>query len=142
MSQENLSCGMLIKQINSELEKNANNALRADNLTSSQISVLVELNEAPDGRMDMKQMEKRIHVAQSTLAGIVSRLEEKGYVRGMTSQKDRRVKIIQLTGDGEKCCEKARHCAGEAEKELLSPLTETEQQILKALLIKVRTSFH
>lgn len=133
--------GMLIKQLNSELEKDANNALRRDNLTLSQISVLIELNEAENQELDMKQMEKKLHVAQSTLAGIVSRLEEKGFVEGRQSDTDRRVKVVHLTKEGEDCCKVARQRADQAEAKLLSPLTDTEQQILLTLLIKVRKAF-
>lgn len=132
---------MLIKQINSELEKNANNALRGDNLTASQISVLIALNEAPERRMDMKQMERKLHVAQSTLAGIAVRLEEKGFIESMNSEKDKRVKVIRITPEGQKCYVRARKNADEAERQLLSSLTETERQILLSLLLKVRGSF-
>lgn len=141
MKNENKSCGMLIKQINSELEKKANNALRADNLTMSQIGVLIELNETADGKMDMKQVEKKVHVAQSTLAGIAVRLEEKGFITSMVSPDDRRVKVIQITDEGKKCCEKAKTNADEAEAGLLHSLTDTEKEILFSLLLKVRRSF-
>lgn len=141
MEQESVTCGMLIKQINSELEKEANNSLRQDNLTLSQITVLVELNRAPEGKMDMKQMEKKVHVAQSTLAGIAFRLEEKGFIMSMGSERDRRIKVIQITDEGKKCCEKAKTRAQEAEDRLLGSLTETERGILISLLSKVRASF-
>ena len=38
------SCGALIKQINDELEKQANNSLRADDLTMAQMGVLLALD--------------------------------------------------------------------------------------------------
>lgn len=141
MKGQKQKCGILFKQINSELEKNANNALRADNLTLSQISVLIELDETPEKCMDMKTMEKRIHVAQSTLAGVVKRLEDKGFIKSRSSERDRRVKIIELTEAGKKCCEKAAQSADKAEEQMLSSLTETEREILLSLLIKVRQSF-
>ena len=40
------ACAVLIRQIHTELEKNANNSLRQDDLTMSQISVLSELAQA------------------------------------------------------------------------------------------------
>ena len=49
MNQEEFHVGTLIKQIDSELEKKGNNALRSDNLTISQIGVLVELNKVTEG---------------------------------------------------------------------------------------------
>lgn len=141
MDAKSTRCGMLIKQINSELEKDANNSLRASNLTLSQISVLIELDETAEKKMSMKQMEKRVHVAQSTLAGVVKRLEEKGFVESMGSENDRRVKVIRITEKGRECCRAAEKSTDEAENRLLSNLTDVEKQILISLLKKVRDSF-
>ena len=41
-------CGMLIKQINDEMSKNANNALRSQNITLAQLEVLDQLDQAPE----------------------------------------------------------------------------------------------
>lgn len=142
MITERNSCGMLIKQINSELEKNANNALRSDNLTLSQIAVLSELDQVPEKQLSMKQMEKKVHVAQSTLAGVVKRLEKKGFVVGAESESDRRVKVIRITPAGEQCCRRAEKTAALHEQQLLSALTEEEKGTFLNLLQKIRGSFH
>ena len=42
------TCGALLKQINDVLEKNANNALRKQDLTISQSGVLVLLDKKSD----------------------------------------------------------------------------------------------
>ena len=72
--------GVFIKQIHDELEKQTNNQLRSADLTMAQVGTLVILNRSPEGRMPLKELEKRLHVAQSTALGIVSRLERKGLV--------------------------------------------------------------
>ena len=51
-------CAVLIKQIHTELEKNANNALRQDDLTMSQINVLLELDKAADKQLELKRLEQ------------------------------------------------------------------------------------
>ena len=51
-------CGMLIKQIHDELLKNANNALRSQNITMTQLEVLALLNQAPEGRYSLKELEQ------------------------------------------------------------------------------------
>ncbi len=68
-------CGPLLKQINDEMRKNANNALRAKDLTLTQLEALVQLEQAPEGQHSLKELEQILHVAQSTAAGIMSRLE-------------------------------------------------------------------
>lgn len=48
MNEKNL-CGQLLKQIHDGLEKQANNDLRAHDLTMAQVSVLMLLNRADGG---------------------------------------------------------------------------------------------
>ena len=76
-------CGLLIKQINDELRKNANNALRPQDMTLAQLDALVELDRAPQGRRALKELEQLLHVAQSTAAGIMTRLERRGLSRAL-----------------------------------------------------------
>ena len=135
------ACAVLIRQIHMELEKNANNSLRQDDLTMSQISVLIELAQAEGNQMELKRLEQLLHVAQSTAAGIVRRLEQKGFVESYGSPEDKRIKMIRITPEGLACCEKARAGAQDAETQLTSALTDTERTILVSLLQKVRDSF-
>ena len=92
------SCGTLLKQIHDALEKQANNSLRADGLTMAQVGVLLMLDRAEHRQMPLKELEKALHVAQSTAAGIVSRLEQKGLVESFGDAEDRRVKVVRLSG--------------------------------------------
>lgn len=138
---EDSVCGMLIKQINSELEKNANNMLRKDDLTVSQIGALMELDESIEKQMELKELEEILHIAKPTVVGIVKRLEDKGFVISTRSIQDKRVRIIQLTPLGEECCRRAKERMEQAEMALTSSLTETERSILITLLQKVRNSF-
>ena len=79
-----------------------------------------------------------MHVAQSTAAGIVARLEQKNLVEGFGSADDRRIKMVRITPLGEQCCQRAEQNMQQAEKALLSGLTQTEQDIFLSLLKKVR----
>ena len=75
------SCGAFIKQIHDALEKSANNALRHQDLTMAQVGVLLALNDASDHELPLKELEQVLRVAQSTAAGIVTRLEQNGLPR-------------------------------------------------------------
>lgn len=132
------SCGALIKQIHDELEKNANNAMRVHDITMAQCSALLILNGAPEKQMALKELERRLRVAQSTAAGIVTRLEQKGLVEGFGSPDDKRIKMVRITQQGIECCQRARQNMEQAETMLLSGLTITEQDIFLSLLKKVR----
>ena len=117
------NCGDLLKQIHDELEKQANNLLRAQDLTMAQVGALLALNQTSEKQMSLKDLERWLHVAQSTAAGIASRLEQKGFVEA-----------------GMSCCKTAEKNMIATEQKLLSGLTEEEQAIFKMLLLKVRNS--
>lgn len=134
------NCGILIKQIHTTLEKNANNTLRKSDLTTAQVSVLLALNFKHDGKMSLKDLEKEMSLAQPTVVGIVSRLEQKGLIEYCYDISDKRMKFAQITESGRNCCAYADERMNEAEKNLLGCLTDTEKDIFLALLEKVSDS--
>lgn len=137
---ERPDCGGLIKQISDEMRKKANNAIRSYNITLAQLGALIELERAPDGQRSLKELEKLLHVAQSTAAGIIARLEQKGFVQGFEATDDRRVKLVRITPDGQACVLNSLQKRNVAEEELLGGLTEAEQKQFYILLKKVRDS--
>lgn len=139
MHQE-IMCGMLLKQINDELEKRGNNTLRSKELTTAQVGALFVLNSKQDGAMPLKELEHSLHVAQSTAAGIISRLEQKGLVESYGDPSDRRIKMVRISEKGRSACEDAYGDMQKEEQRLLSELTEAEQMIFISLLRKVRDS--
>ena len=135
--QKNYLCGALIKKIHDEIEKRANALLRQQDLTLSQMHVLMELDTIPNHQLTPKELEGLLHVAQSTAAGIVVRLEQKGFVESFTDENDRRVKKVMLTPAGLQCCKNAASDVKEIETKLLSGLTEAEKFLFLDLLEKV-----
>lgn len=137
---DSIFCGLLIKQINDELQKNANNALRSSDMTMAQLGALMELNRCPENQLTLKELERRLHIAQSTAAGIISRLEQKGLVEGFGDPEDKRIKLVKITAKGTSCVASAEQGMSDAEDMLLSSLTDTEKSIFFSLLKKVRDS--
>ena len=139
MKQENI-CGAYIKHISDALQRDCNNDLREKDLTMSQLTVLHELDGEPNGELSMKELEKRLQVAQSTAAGIIARLEQKGFVEGFGSAEDKRIKIVRITKAGLACCAESQSHMAQTEERLLSSLTEAERIQFQALLKKVSES--
>ena len=134
------TCCALIKQINDSLVKYSNNLLRRDDLTITQISVLVELDETAEKELPLKALEHRFGVAQPTMLGIVRRLEQKGLTETYFSREDKRVKIVRLTSAGkEKCCFGYEYM-DQAERQLLNALDDQEKQQFRRLLEKAKSS--
>ena len=138
--EERQACGKLIKQINDELRKNANNAMRSQDMTVAQLDALLELERAPERQRSLKELEQSLHVAQSTAAGTITRLEQKGFAESYGDTADRRIKLVRITPAGIDCANTAKKGMLEAEEQLLSGLTETERDIFYTLLKKVRDS--
>lgn len=127
-----------IKHINDCLKKRANNSLRKEGLTLMQSHVLLKLQEAPDQRMTFKEIEKDLHVAQSTTtAGLLRRLQEKNLIDCCDDPKDKRIKIACLTQKGEGHCAQAKKNMAESNRLMMKGLTQEEIDTLADLLSKV-----
>lgn len=129
--------GLLIKQIHNRIEKQANNALRAEDLTMMQISVLMALQKNENHQLSMKELEHYFSVAQSTVAGIVSRLEQKGFVEALGDNTDKRIKLVHITPDGEICCKEAAYKMDEAEETMFKGFSPEEETMLNQLLRRI-----
>ena len=127
--------GQLIKLLHDRLEKQAN-TLRGKDLTMMQISVLMELQEAEQMQHSMKELERKFCVAQSTVAGIISRLEQKGFVEAFGDASEKRIKLVHITPDGEVCCREAAGYMAEAEQMLLHGFSEDEKALFNQLLAR------
>ena len=138
MNEQLFNAGRLMKQINDQLEKNANNNLREIGLTVSQLNVLRHLNHAEDGRLTMKEVERKLHVAQSTATGIAMRLELKGLITARGDESDHRIKVIEITKEGRCVCLKAKSFIIETETKLLNALDEEDRVHFVEMLKKVR----
>lgn len=130
-------CGMLIKQIHTTMEKNANNTFRKSDLTTAQVDVLMTLGAKHNGTLSLKELEKELLLSQPTVAGLVSRLEQKGLVEYCYDANDKRIKLVCMTESGKENLDRMVVLLDAAEDRLLGGLTDTEKDIFIALLKKV-----
>ena len=133
-------CGALLKQINDFMEKNANRALKEQDITISQSGVLVLLDKNAEKMATFKELEKSFGVSQPTMVGIINRLEHKELVDILADSDDKRIRRAQLTQKGaDKCREGYKHMKA-AEDLLLSSLTTEEKKEFLRLLVKIKDS--
>lgn len=129
--------GWYIKRIGNALAKEAAHNMQTHALTMQQAHVLVMLRHAPEGSLTLKELEEQFCAAQSTVAGLVTRLEKKGLVEGFADPGDKRVKRVRLTEAGLNMHQTCRQDVLDSEKRLVGQLTEAEQASFLALLRKV-----
>lgn len=137
MEHAELSCGELLKRLNDLMKKRANQEFQEQDITFSQVKMLVRLYEMPEREMTLKELERYFGAAQATIAGIAVRLEKKGLIEGFADAEDKRIKHVRLTEAGYQLCLKMQAHMEESEQKFLAPLDETEQRELHRLLQKV-----
>ncbi len=117
---------ILLRETENEIEKQLNNDLKKLDLTMSQAAVLAALLECPEKQMTMKELERSIQLSQSVTAGIVLRMEQKGYLESFGDPQDKRIKIVKISEQGKNMCDSARKILSDFEKQLLSGFTKDE----------------
>lgn len=88
-----LSCESLVEQdIRTKLRK-----IYA--ITLPQFDVMAELEYA-NTALTMTELSNKLMVSNGNITGVIDRLVREGYVKRVPSSDDRRVQLIQLTGNG------------------------------------------
>ncbi len=129
--------GWFIKRIDNALAKEANSNLQALNLTMQQNRVLIQLAHAEEHTLSLKTLEEHFGAAQSTMAGLVCRLERKGLIEALSDPADRRIKLVRLTEEGVRLNALSRQQVADSEERLTALLSEEEKDQLLACLKKV-----
>ena len=93
-----MDVGYLLKQISDKLQAEVDNDFSIFGLTSSQTMVILILN-VNGGTMKQRELEEKMHVSHPTVAGLVKRLVQKGFVKTSVDQTDRRNTIVSIGGD-------------------------------------------
>ena len=127
--------GYLIKSINDKLKVRADAELKQYHLTMSQSRVLVYLRSR-GGQATQKEIETFLDVAHPTVVGLVSRMEQNGYVTCWPCE-DGRNKYVKLTPQAEAIDKDMQRNQLENEERLLAPLSPEDREQLRDLLLTV-----
>lgn len=87
-----------MKHIITYIEKDINIKLKQKDLSFSQGVILVKISKSENGETPLKKLEEKFDVAQSTMFGVISRLEKKGLVQTYLSKN--KIKIAKITEEG------------------------------------------
>lgn len=133
---EKKDVGWLIKNINEKMKVRADADLKRDNLTFAQSRVLIFLS-SKGGQATQKEIEDFLEVSHPTVVGIVSRMEQNGFLTTWIDGKDKRNKIVKLTEQAEKIGVYMEQHLKENEKILLAPLSAEEIEQLRRMLLAI-----
>lgn len=111
--------------------------LRGQRLTAAQFNVLLVLNAAPDGRMQMGEVGRRLVVTKGNVTGLIDRLAREGLVE-RAECRDRRATWARLTDAGRDLLGSIAPGHARLLAQLTDDLTTREKQSLVRLLSKLR----
>lgn len=129
---EHEDLGALFAQITRRLIDAERPLLAARGLSMWDYIVLSELARRPAGTQ--LALAEAIGYDKTRLIGLLDELEHKRLITREPDPADRRVRIVQLTSDGEARHAAARHDIHTMEDELLSKLSAAQQRTLRAVL--------
>ncbi|MGN1109741.1 MAG: MarR family winged helix-turn-helix transcriptional regulator [Oscillospiraceae bacterium] len=128
--------GYLIKNINDKLKVRADADLKRYDLTLAQSRVLAYLN-ACGGEATQKELEVFLEVSHPTVVGIVSRMEQKGYLTCRMDESNKRNKLVRLTDKAKALGKEMEQNIVKNEKAMLSSLSDSEIEQLKHALMTI-----
>jgi MarR family 2-MHQ and catechol resistance regulon transcriptional repressor len=112
-------------------------ALAAAGLTPPKFNVLMELAAAPDGRLPLCAIGRRLLKSAPNVTALIDRLEVDALVRRVRDSRDRRVVQAEITEHGWKALGPAATAVFAAEREVLRHLTAEDRGHLLGLLSRV-----
>jgi DNA-binding MarR family transcriptional regulator len=129
----------LIFTAQQKLRTHLGNVMMRENVrvTQAQAGILFLLAEK-DGRT-MSELSRILSIDNSTLTGLVDRLEKAGLARRDASPNDRRASHVYISPEGTREMKKARSIVGRVNREITDGFTPEELASFKKIL---RSFFH
>ena len=125
--------GFLIRILHWCAHNAMDNALRKMDLTGAQGQLMAYLAHAQTPPCP-RDLEAEFHLTHPTVSGLLSRLEQKGFVELRTDPEDRRCKRIYVLEKGRQCHELMHRTIRENEQRMVAGFTPEEQALFSDLL--------
>lgn len=107
-------------------------------ITPVQSHVLIYLSCLGAGQtVNQRDLERELRLKPSTVNGIISRLEEKGYITRRASPTDGRCRLVSLTEAGQKKVDAFHTVMSGTSQRFSSCLSEGEEETLRELLSRI-----
>ena len=132
-----IDIGFLVKLVHDAIDRRINQELEDQRLTNSQLSVLSFLCMRGDADTTIRDIQDFLKVSHPTAAGLVRRLEQKGFVHLTTDPRDKRARIVRLDASVISNAQLDPKPTLHMEERLLAGLSEEERRQLCALLMRV-----
>ena len=132
-----MDIGFLVKLVHDAIDRRINQELEDQRLTNSQLSVLSFLCMRGDADTTIRDIQDFLKVSHPTAAGLVRRLEQKGFVHLLTDPRDKRARVVRLDASVISNAQLEPKPTLHMEERLLAGLSDEERRQLCALLMRV-----
>lgn len=125
--------GYLFKVITDKIKIKADADLKKHGLTITQTRVLTFLNNK-GGEATQKEIEEFLQVSHPTIVGVVSRMENNGFLITWLDPSDRRNKIVKLTDKSISVVKEIKNLIRLQDEKMLHTLTQEQIKTLEETL--------
>lgn len=123
-----------LKQVGKLLKQNWKEMFKGDNLTGPQGMLLGILSHCE--KMKVSDLSKKLGLSNSTVSGIIDRVEKIGFVERSRSKEDRRVVYVNITPEYKKIAEERfKNIEKVLESQISSASPEELDKVLEGLNI-------
>ena len=128
--------GILIKKLDKVFKQNFNQELERVGLTFSQMRVLRFIEDNPKMKITQKDISNELDIQHSTTIGLLKRMQEKGLVRVVVDEDNRRCRNIFLTKKEEDIRYEMERGREIMESRVVKSFTDEEKETFYRLLNK------
>ena len=128
--------GILIKKLDKVFKQNFNQELERVGLTFSQMRVLRFIEDNPKMKITQKDISNELDIQHSTTIGLLKRMHEKGLVRVVVDEDNRRCRNIFLTKKAEDIRYEMERGREIMESRVVKSFTDEEKETFYRLLNK------
>jgi len=128
--------GILIKKLDKVFKQNFNQELERVGLTFSQMRVLRFIEDNPKMKITQKDISNELDIQHSTTIGLLKRMQEKGLVRVVVDEDNRRCRNIFLTKKAEDIRYEMERGREIMESRVVKSFTDEEKETFYRLLNK------
>ena len=128
--------GILIKKLDKVFKQNFNQELERVGLTFSQMRVLRFIEDNPKMKITQKDISNELDIQHSTTIGLLKRMQEKGLVRVVVDEDNRRCRNIFLTKKAEDIRYEMERGREIMERRVVKSFTDEEKETFYRLLNK------
>lgn len=127
----------MIKTVSNFIEHQLTGDSEKLGLTSGQMHILHFICRNAETGVCQRRIEEFFELSHATVAGIVARLESKGFVRSVSSETDKRYKAVFPTEKALECDAEMHKCIVNAEARFFEGFSEEEKNVLRSYLRRI-----